>query len=97
MAVKNFLEPFVEERLQKMLDETPTLCRCQKCRDDMLAMTLNGLKPRYKATENVNSESLQLSRADEMDIWLALAKAAAKVGERPRHEEDGDKDGGKKL
>ncbi len=60
-------------------------CKCDKCMDDMMALALNALKPKY-----VNSHKGELfSRLDTtkyqntIDIDVAVTKAITTVSSRP--------------
>ena len=84
MSVVNVMERVVEERLEKLLEEYDC-CKCEKCIDDMMAMALNTLKPKY-----VNSVKGELfSRIDAtkyqntIDIDVAVTKAIETVSASP--------------
>lgn len=86
--IMNVLESFVWEQLDAVLDRQPKACRCPKCRADIVAYTLNQLKPHYVVSE----KGAILARAESLDskfqteLLVALAAAAKKVAENPRHE-----------
>ncbi len=76
MAVVNVMESVVKERLGVLLQDVDC-CKCDKCIDDMMAIALNTLKPKY-----VNSHKGELfSRLDTtkyqntIDIDVAVTKA----------------------
>jgi len=84
MAVVNVMESIVRERLEILLKESDC-CKCEKCIDDMMAIALNTLKPKY-----VNSRKGELfSRLDTtkyqntIDIDVAVTKAINIVSSKP--------------
>lgn len=87
MSVVNVMEMVVQERLELLLEENDC-CKCEKCIDDMMAMALNTLKPKY-----VNSHKGELfSRIDvtkyqnTIDIDVAVTKAINAVSSSPHRE-----------
>lgn len=90
MAIYNIMENFVLEIIDSVLKTKPDICTCEKCRDDIAALALNKLKPRY-----VSSRMGDLfTRTELMDsklrtaIVVNIAEAAEKVAVQPRHERD---------
>lgn len=84
MAVVNVMESIVRARLDVLLSDSDC-CKCDKCVDDMMALALNALKPKY-----VNSHKGELfSRLDTtkyqntIDIDVAVTKAINTVSSRP--------------
>ncbi|MCM1022975.1 MAG: late competence development ComFB family protein [Prevotella sp.] len=86
MAVVNVMESIVRERLEFLL-QGHDCCKCDKCIDDMMALSLNELRPKY-----VNSHKGELfSRLDTtkyqntIDIDVAITKAISMVSSKPQH------------
>lgn len=86
MALVNMTEIIVRQRLDELL-KTCNCCKCEKCYDDMLAFTLNELRPQY-----VNSHKGELftklnnSRyQNTVDIDIAIIKAINAVSADPHH------------
>lgn len=84
MAVVNVMESIVKDRLDVLLRDMDC-CKCEKCIDDMMAIALNTLKPKY-----VNSRKGELfSRLDTtkyqntIDIDVAVTKAINIVSSKP--------------
>lgn len=84
MAVVNVMESVVKDRLEFLLQDIDC-CKCDKCKDDMMALALNVLRPKY-----VNSLKGELfSRLDTtkyqntIDIDVAVTKAITTVSSRP--------------
>ena len=71
---------------QVIKDES--VCTCEKCRMDVIAMTLNALPPRYVVTEM--GDTIETFRSSVMqkrvDIYQAMLAAVRQVQKLPRHE-----------
>jgi competence protein ComFB len=63
-------------------------CKCDKCKSDVIALTLNQLPSKYVVTQagEVYARINELSICKEAEIITALAKSAKIVKEKPRHE-----------
>ncbi|ADL42965.1 Late competence development protein ComFB [Caldicellulosiruptor obsidiansis OB47] len=87
-VVKNLMEEVVQKYYEKIIDELD-VCRCEKCKADVMALALNRLPPRYCVTEEgkmyVKLKELEIQF--EVDIIAALAAAAYIVKNNIRHEE----------
>lgn len=84
--MKNIMEDVVRERLKVILKDTDC-CKCEQCIEDILAMSLNTIKPKY-----ANSSAGELfGRVDAMvsqnsvDIDVAISRAVNAVRSMPRH------------
>lgn len=89
MNVKNCMEEFVLERLDRVLQGQHKMCTCQQCRDDITALALNFLPPRYIVTRKgeVYSRSKTLEQQFDIDVIAAITNAAIIVGKTPHHVE----------
>lgn len=85
--VKNITEMLVEKKLDELLAKDETCCKCQQCREDIIAYTLNQLSPHYVSTDQgqLFSKAKMLSINYEVEITTALAKSMKLVSENPRH------------
>ncbi|MDL2235735.1 late competence development ComFB family protein [Christensenellaceae bacterium OttesenSCG-928-L17] len=67
------------------------LCPCEKCRLDVVALTLNELPPKYVVTQH--GDTMETFRSSVMqrrvDIYRALLFAVQQVKQSPRHDEAG--------
>ena len=85
--VRNYMEIVVDSIMPSILKVFPNQCTCEQCLNDIRAITLNNLKPRYVATtkgelySRVNEMSVQF----ETDVMKALIDAIAIVSKNPRH------------
>lgn len=85
--VKNYMEIVVEDILPSVLEDEDLECKCDRCLDDIKALTLNNLDPKYVATEKgiIFIKLDQFSVQSKADIVREITIAIGKVKERPRH------------
>lgn len=88
MGVVNVMERVVTEVMQQQWENLNMPCSCSICQDDVLALTLNRIPPRY-ASNNKGVLIIQVSMTDEqmtVDVLRELARAAATVSRKLSHE-----------
>lgn len=85
-SYKNVMEQLVEEKLDKIYN-TLDCCKCEQCRNDIIAYALNNLPSKYVVTPKgeTYSKTFVLSMQHDADINAALAAGANVVKENPRH------------
>jgi competence protein ComFB len=87
MQVHNFTEDMVEDELDRLLDETDDICKCQKCRLDIMVWALNRLPPKYVITDKGRMYT-KLAEQDiqfRADVIRELTKAMLYISKNPRH------------
>ncbi|HDS08860.1 MAG TPA: hypothetical protein ENN73_01420 [Firmicutes bacterium] len=94
MAIKNYLEDIVKELVTAEAEKDPALKNSKSMQEDVIAYTLNHLKPKYARTRKgyilteveLNSEQLRA------EILVEVLKAIKIVKENPKgiHVEDED-------
>jgi len=84
--IKNILEEIVERELNNNI-HTLNVCNCEKCRSDIMALTLNHLQPKYVSTEKGALFASMSSTKGEgyIEILKSLAESAEIVKKNPRH------------
>ena len=87
MELQNYMEILMWQRLDDVLDAHPGVCRCEKCRYDVAALTMNFLPPRYVVTERgqLYTKIKALEQQFSIDIISAITKAIKIVNSSPRH------------
>lgn len=85
--LRNITEMLVEEKLDELLSKDDDCCKCPQCREDIIAYTLNQLKPHYVSSSKgeLYSKAKMLSINYEVEITAAVARAIKTVTENPRH------------
>lgn len=86
MSLVNATEIVARQRLEKLLTEYDC-CKCEKCIEDMLAIALNSLKPKYVSTPEgqLYKRAEYTTMQSTVDIDIALTKAIEIVKNNPRH------------
>lgn len=82
----NLMEDIVLQNVDVVL-ETSGCCTCDACKSDVVAYTLNHIKPHYVATRQgrllVKLQNCEMqSRAD---VVASISEAALLVAKTPRH------------
>lgn len=67
--------------------EYPTFCKCHKCEQDVAAIALNALPPRYVTSFESRNKAFKELNTPEMNevINKAIIHAIHQVGKYPRH------------
>lgn len=87
----NVMESVVETTYEQMKDSLG-VCACQQCRNDVIALALNYLPPRYVSTasgELYSKASNSFNAQFSADVHKAIAQAAEQVRRNPRHQVQG--------
>ena len=86
IIIQNYMEICVQEMLPSILKGINS-CTCEKCTLDVLAISLNSLKPKYVVTRRgeLYSKLAMLRNQFDVDIIAAVTKAAVIVARSPRH------------
>ena len=83
----NEMESVVKSIVENHLRDKQNLCTCDRCKMDMIALTLNALMPRYVVTTlggavtNVDLQGIQAGA----DIMMALMRSSEIGKRKPRH------------
>jgi len=83
----NKMESVVKSIVENYLQNHRELCDCDRCKMDMMALTLNTLPPRYvvtplgEAVVNVDLQGIQSGA----DVMMALMRSIEIVKKKPRH------------
>lgn len=87
MIVFNMMEILAKELLDRHWDDLGMPCSCATCRNDVLALLLNALPPRYVSTEKgqIFVKAAALNEQFRVDLLQELYRAARAVAARPSH------------
>jgi len=83
--VINAMEQIMRELLNEYIDRLGMNCTCQTCRDDVLALVLNKIPPRY-VTDKEKIAYVKASYVDKQELTsliVKLAECAKIVSDRP--------------
>jgi competence protein ComFB len=87
MKIQNYMEEVVQDELEVLLSERPNVCKCQKCRCDMMLYALNRLPPRYVLSDRgrvftrLKEQEIQF----KADVIKEVSKAIDTVSRNPQH------------
>lgn len=86
-TVKNYMEEAVGNMIDKVL-ENIDVCKCPKCKLDIMALALNRLPPRYFVTKEgeLFERLAELQEQFTVDITAAIAAAAFIVKNNSKHD-----------
>ncbi|HHZ20885.1 MAG TPA: late competence development ComFB family protein [Firmicutes bacterium] len=87
MFLKNYMEDVVNSVYEDYLKSNPEFCKCERCRQDMLALALSHLRGKY-AVGLEGEIFAKMSREDRQvraDALLAINEAAKTVSNYPKH------------
>ncbi|MBZ4688224.1 MAG: competence protein ComFB [Clostridia bacterium] len=89
IILKNCMEDIVWPMINEVLAKNPDICNCEICVNDIAALTLNELPPKYVAREKgeVFSRTSILENQYRADVYAAISRAMDKVKKEPRHYE----------
>lgn len=87
MKILNYMEDIVKEQLDEILSKRDDICKCQKCKFDMMVWALNRLPPKYVVTAKGRMYTKLAEQAIQFkaDVVRELAKAIAKVSKNLQH------------
>lgn len=87
MKLLNYMEDIAANELERLLEDTKDICKCQKCKLDMLAWALNRLPPKYIVSEKgrvftkITGQNVQF----QVDVIRELTKAILYISKKPQH------------
>ncbi|GIN85274.1 ComF operon protein 2 [Heyndrickxia sporothermodurans] len=87
MPVINVMEEIVRNALAEHKDQLQLSCTCERCMDDVLAISLNRLQPRYIVNEETSPfvrASYTADRQGAANIISTVFQAAKIVSENKR-------------
>ncbi|MDD4504572.1 MAG: late competence development ComFB family protein [Clostridiaceae bacterium] len=84
--LKNYMEEVVSKKTDEIL-KLMHICKCDKCKLDIMALTLNGLPAKYVVSEQgqLYAKLSELEQQFDIDIETAIIKAAVFVSKNPKH------------
>lgn len=88
MELKNLMEEEVKRVVERLLKNRDDICTCDRCKLDIIAITLNNIKPKYVVTEKgeVFARIDMLNYQYDADIAMEVMKAIKIVKENLNHE-----------
>jgi competence protein ComFB len=84
---KNYMEDIVDNIFPDVLVGYKNICKCKKCCDDIVAISLNNLKPLYAASD-IGMVYLKMKESDlqfTANVINEIVKAVDIVTKNPNH------------
>lgn len=87
MVILNYMEEVVREELERLLAKRDDICKCYKCKLDMMIAALNKLPPKYVLTERgrLYTKLKEQEAQFKVDVVKELTKAIILVSMNPKH------------
>ena len=88
MKLKNYMEDAVHYALEEMLAKRTNVCKCSRCKLDIMAYALNHLPAKYVVTDKGHTYTRVAEMAQQFnaDLVVAISKGMKHVARNPRHE-----------
>ncbi|MFV0343624.1 MAG: late competence development ComFB family protein [Anaerocolumna sp.] len=82
----NVMEKLVIEKLDELWNSLDT-CKCDRCRNDIIALALNQVGSKYVVSKEgeLYSKASTLTQDNEVAIIKAIALASRTVKDKPNH------------
>lgn len=84
----NFSEIEVTKRMDDILKRYDNICKCEKCKLDIMALSLNSLSTKYIVSEQgeiYTSSLAEVNKQEIIDVTTAIIKAIEIVSANPKH------------
>ncbi|MFH1791751.1 MAG: late competence development ComFB family protein [Candidatus Omnitrophota bacterium] len=87
MGYRNYMEDAVLGELGGVLENMKDMCKCEKCRQDIVCYALNRLPAKYVSTDlgNAYTKLHQIRVQTKADIAVQLMEGVKIVKDNPRH------------
>jgi competence protein ComFB len=82
------MEVIIEELMPNILEKYEEICKCEICIDDIRAIALNNLKPRYVTTKRgcLYEKTHLFEKQFLTDVTSKITEAIEKVSKNPKHD-----------
>ena len=84
----NYYEVQVIKLLEDILNQYDNICKCQKCKLDIMALALNSLPTKYIVSEQgeIYTKALaEVNKQQKINVITAITNAIEKVSSNPKH------------
>ncbi len=87
MKLKNYMEDAVRNTLDEMMEKRTNVCKCSRCKLDIMAFALNHLPAKYVVTDKGHTYTRVAEMAQQFnaDLVVAISKGLKHVEKNPRH------------
>lgn len=87
MKTENYMEFVVDEALDWLWASKDDICKCERCRLDIMTWALNNLPPKYIVSKHgrIHTKIEETKIQFQADIVRELLKAIKVVAAKPHH------------
>ena len=87
MKVYNHMEDVVKDTLEDLLSKKEDICKCEKCKFDIMAWALNRLPPKYIVSDRgrIFTKLQEVEVQFRADVVRELTKAISHISKNPQH------------
>lgn len=87
MELRNVMEEMVSSYVDVVMEKDKQFCGCPRCRQDVAAIALNNLQPKYVVTDKgyAYAHMGELQAQFRADTVIAVTKAVKIVKNNPLH------------
>ncbi len=87
IKIYNYMEDVIKDELDKLLVDITDICKCQKCKFDMMVWALNRLPPKYVLSDKgrIYTKLTEQETQFRVDVVRELTKAILCIAKNPRH------------
>ena len=87
IEIKNYMEDCVRDAIPQII-RSMDICKCERCKMDILAHALNHLPPKYVVTRKggIYAKLGSMYTQFQSDVAVAVTNAATIIGKDPRHD-----------
>lgn len=87
MEIYNYMEDVVKDMLEELILKRENICKCEKCKFDMIAWVLNRLPAKYVVSDKgrIFTKLQEVEIQFRADVVRELTKAISHISKNPQH------------
>lgn len=87
MGIHNYMEDVVKDMLEELILKRENICKCEKCKFDMIAWALNRLPAKYVVSDKgrIFTKLQEVEIQFRADVVRELTKAISHISKNPQH------------
>ena len=87
MEIHNYMEDVVKDTLEELILKRENICKCEKCKFDMIAWVLNRLPAKYVVSDKgrIFTKLQEVEIQFRADVVRELTEAISRIRKNPQH------------
>jgi competence protein ComFB len=87
IVLKNYMEDIVKRNIESQFATRTDICKCDRCRNDVLAYALNHLPPKYVVSDrgHIFTKLQEMETQFNTDVTREVLKAIEFIKTHQRH------------